>query len=897
MANLQATVKSVVSGDTIVLVNAKGAERTLSLAYISAPRLKREGDEVSPRRPDCHSRALLTPSSPSHSSHASTFETPSLARKSSSKSYTRSLRQSGTSVESGYPILSSCLTRLCREGWAKVREDAGKKEEDETALAYLDKLRSLEAQAKTDGKGVWGKGGQIDVSSEVADPNAMISQYKGKKIETVIERVLTGDRLIARLLLSTSKHVQTMLVLAGVRTPATKKTSAEGRDIPAEPYGTEAHQFVEERLHQRTVNVELLGVTPQNQLIAHVLHPRGNIAKFLLEAGLGRSHDQHVTLLGNEMLGFRQAETAAKNAKKGVFTGTSATAAAGPQDADFIVSRVLNAETVFLRTRSGEERKVTLSSIRQPKASDPKQSPFGAEAKEYLRKKLIGKHVKVSMNGKKPASEGFEEREVATIIVNNKNAALMVVEAGYASVVRHRRDDTDRSPDYDALLLAEEAAQKDEKGMWSPKTPAAKQYQDYSETLQKAKMEASVLQRQKKVPAVVDFVRAGSRFVVLVPRENAKLTFVLSGIRTPKPARPQGDAAEPFGQEAYDFANRRCMQRDVEIDVENTDKQGGFIGTMFVNRENFARALVEEGLAEVHAYSAELSGHGNELLAAEKKAKEAKKGMWHDWDPSKDAEEDEVPVAAGTNGVNGDSEPAARRSDFRDIMITHVEEPGKLKVQQVGSGTVALTTLMSNFRSFHLNKANAQPLPGPPKVGDVIASQFTIDNEWYRAKVRRVDRDGKKADVTYLDYGNSETVPFSRMRPLTQPQFTTQKLKPQAIDAVLSFIELPQNDFVTGAIDFLSEETDSRELVANVDFVASDGTLHITVHNPQVNPTGKTDESINAQMVQQGWARVSPKLKAWEKKEAEIVASLKKLQEEAINIHRGMWQFGDVYED
>lgn len=48
MATLKAVVKSVVSGDTIVLRNPNGTqERTLSLAYISAPRLKREGDEAS----------------------------------------------------------------------------------------------------------------------------------------------------------------------------------------------------------------------------------------------------------------------------------------------------------------------------------------------------------------------------------------------------------------------------------------------------------------------------------------------------------------------------------------------------------------------------------------------------------------------------------------------------------------------------------------------------------------------------------------------------------------------------------------------------------------------------------------------------------------------------------
>jgi staphylococcal nuclease domain-containing protein 1 len=787
---------------------------------------------------------------------------------------------------------------LVSEGWAKVREDAGKKEEGEDILAYLDNLRKLEAEAKAASKGIWGKGGQIENSSEVSDPNTLVEKYKGKTVDAVVERVLTGDRMIVRLLLSPTKHLQTMLVLAGVRSPATKKSSPEGKDIPAEPYGPEAHQFVEDRLLQRKCPIQLLGVTPQNQLIGSVLHPKGNVAKFLLEAGLARSNDQHVTLLGNDMAQFRQAENSAKTSRKGIFTGVSAAKNAGVQDADFTVARILNAETIFLRTRSGEEKKVSLSSIRQPKPSDPKQSPFGADAKEFLRKKLIGKHAKVSIDGKKPASEGFEEKDVATVIVNGKNAALMLVEAGYASVIRHRRDDDQRSPEYDALLLAEETAQKEEKGMWSPKPPAAKQYQDYSESLQKAKMEASVLQRQKKVPAIVDFVRAGSRFVVLVPRENAKLTFVLSGIRVPKPARASGEAAEPFGQEAYDFANKRCMQRDVEIDVENTDKVGGFVGTMYVGRENFARAIVEEGLAEVHAYSAEQSGHANELFAAEKKAKEARRGMWHDWDPSKDATEaDVVEAANGTSGNNGEAtETTTRRKDYRDVMVTNVDETGKLKIQQVGPGTAALTELMSAFKSFHLDKANNQPLSGPPKVGDTVAAKFTVDNDWYRARVRRVDREAKKADITYLDYGNSENVPWSRLRPLSQPQFLTQRLKPQAVDAVLSFIQLPTSElYLPESVAVIAEQTDGRELVANVDYIANDSTLYISLFDPKVST--KADQSINAEVVREGLAMVPTKLKAWEKAAGETLKALKELEDEAKEARRGMWQYGDLTED
>ena len=45
---LEARVKSVLSGDTVVLshITNPGQERILSLAYVSAPRLRREGDEV-----------------------------------------------------------------------------------------------------------------------------------------------------------------------------------------------------------------------------------------------------------------------------------------------------------------------------------------------------------------------------------------------------------------------------------------------------------------------------------------------------------------------------------------------------------------------------------------------------------------------------------------------------------------------------------------------------------------------------------------------------------------------------------------------------------------------------------------------------------------------------------
>ncbi|KAL2013629.1 hypothetical protein VTN00DRAFT_1154 [Thermoascus crustaceus] len=891
MPLLEARVKSVLSGDTLVLthVTNRSQERTLSLAYVSAPRLRREDDEPYSFASREFLRELLV-GKVIHFEILYTIPT-------------------GAKREYGIvrlPGSNTSLPELCvQEGWTRVREEAGKRgDESDEALALLDRLRALEAQARSEGKGTWAGAdkGRVETVYEVADPKALVEEYKGRKVDGIVERVLNGDRLLIRLILSPQHHLQTLLAVAGIRCPAARRVNPQdGTEQPGEPFGDQAHAFVEARLLQRKVQVSLLGVTPQGQLVGTAMHPNGNIAKFLLEAGLARCHDHHSTMLGPEMASFRQAEKAAKDGRKGLFTGFVAAPkgpAGGAAETDYIVSRVLNADTIFVRNKAGTaEKKISLSSVRQPKPSDPKQAPFATDAKEFLRKKVIGKHVKVTIDGKKPATEGYEEREVATVIQGNTNVALALVEAGYASVIRHRQNDEDRSPEYDTLLAAEEAAQKEGKGMWSNKPPKVKQYQDYSENLQKAKMEVSILQRRKRVPAIVDFVKSGARFTVLVPQENAKLTFVLSGIRAPRSARNPGEASEPFGQEAHDLANRRCMQRDVEIDVETLDKVGGFIGTLYVNRENFAKVLLEEGLAKVHEYSAEQSGHAAELFAAERKAKEARKGLWHDWDPSKEVE-DEDGEAAPANGTSNGDEAAQRRKDYRDVMVTHIDpNSGHLKLQQIGAGTAALTELMSAFRAFHLNKANAAPLPGPPKAGDFVAAKFTEDNEWYRARIRRNDREKQQAEVVYIDYGNSEVVPWSRLRPLNQPQFTVQKLKPQAADAVLSFLQFPVTspEYLADAVGFVGEQTFDRQLVANVDYVSPEGTMHVTLLDPSVSKS--LEQSINADIIREGLAMVPRKLKPWERAATDTLNHLRGLEEQAKQDRKGMWEYGDLTED
>ena len=784
------------------------------------------------------------------------------------------------------------------EGWAKVREDATKKmEESDQSKTLIEKLELEQAKARADSTGLWGTSdnGRIQVQYDLPEVKEFVEEQKGNKLNAVVERVLTGDRVILRFLMSPKQHIQAMVLIAGIRAPTTKRVNpSDGKEQPAEPFGEEATLFLENRILQRTLIVQVVGSTPQGQLVCAVAHQQGgDMASHVLRAGLARCVDHHSTMLGGEMAKLRQAEKEAKDNKHNIFRDHVSAKGSGG-DMEVTVVRVQTADTIYVRSRTGVEKKINLSSIRQPKPTDPKQSPFQAEAKEFLRKRLIGKHVKVSIDGKKAASEGYEEREVATVIQGGKNIALQLLEAGYASVIRHRRDDTDRSPYYDDLLAAEEAATKDGKGMWSGKPSAAKTYNDYSESLQKAKIQASVLQRQRKIPAIVDFVKGPSRFALLIPRENAKLTLVLSCIRAPRSARNAGESSEPFGQEALDFATRKCMQRDVEVDIEGTDKVGGFIGTLYVNRENFSKQLLEEGYASVHAYSAEQSPNGPELFAAEKKAKEARLGIWKDWNPSQD-EDGETEVTSSAE-VNGDASTATRALDYREIAVTHID-PGnlRLKLQLVGTGTGALEDLMNRFRTFHVS--NTAPLPStPPKVGEFVSAKFSADKTWYRARVRRNDKDAQSSEVVYVDFGNEEKVPWKELRSLPT-QFDTKTLRPQAVDAVLSFVQFPANDvYVADAADFLYQSLPEKQLVANVDYTdPKDGTLYVTLFEKDLE--AKESESINAELVEQGLAMVPRKLRAWEKTgngAEQLLTTFKEKEKEAKEGRRGMWEYGDL---
>lgn len=96
------------------------------------------------------------------------------------------------------------------------------------------------------------------------------------------------------------------------------------------------------------------------------------------------------------------------------------------------VLEIASADALIVRMANGENKKIFLSSIRPPPrpakivGEDGKRPkdfrplydiPWMFEAREFLRKKLIGKQVKVIVDYVQPARDNFPEKTCCTVLV------------------------------------------------------------------------------------------------------------------------------------------------------------------------------------------------------------------------------------------------------------------------------------------------------------------------------------------------------------------------------------------------------------------------------------------------------------------------------------------------
>jgi len=884
---IKGTVKQVLDGGAVVIRGVpKGGpppEKTLALTNINAPRLARRPNNALPDGGEDEPYA---------------WEAREYLRKLVvGKTVLGCVVHSTATREYGVLIVGDDPTtgvdvalKLVEEGLATVRDNC-----------HDEALKAAEDSAKSAGKGLHGEGASSHVRKIIWDLGEggglkLVEQHKGKPIQAVVEHVRDGTTLRLFLL---PEMIHITLQMSGLRSPQTK-LGAEGKPDPkmCEPYAVEAHYFTESRLLQRDVEVILEShsynaLNKNTTLVGSVIHPAGNIAEALLKEGMAKCVDWSIAKVTGGPEKYRAAEKLAKERRVRIWREYKPSEnQLSDKEREYTgkVVEVVNGDALMVKA-GGKVKKLHLASIRPPRQDDEAAAvkrgpdfrplydiPFMFEAREFLRKKLIGHQVQVTVDYVQPArvepgQGAFPEKYCCTVVIGGVNVAEALVSKGFATVVRYAAGNDLRSGKYDELLQAEEKAKKTGKGLHDKKNTPTHRVSDMTGKLEKCKQFLPFLKRAGRMQGLVEYVASGSRFRVYIPRETCIVTFLLGGISCPKGGRTLPDGtrvdAEPFGDEVAVHVKEMILQREVEIEVESQDKAGNFIGYLFCEGTNLSIHLVTEGYASMH-FTADRSNYCNQIQNAQDNAKAAKKRIWANY-----VEEADPIAVEESDKKEMDTE---RKINFEEVYISEVTNDGKFYACRVSDGS-ALETLMDGLRAEF---ATNPPLAGAytPKKGDLCAAKF-VDDQWYRAKVEKMGTND--VAVLYIDYGNRASVPKTKLGSLPA-SFTTvggyAKLYSMAL------VSLPQDEELAAqGIQVLKEDILDKTVKLNVEY-STGGEKFVSVH--------LGDEDVGKNLLEDGLLLV-------ERKGGRKLEKLVKSYEDAMNRakknHLNIWQYGDITQD
>ncbi|KAI5961103.1 hypothetical protein CANMA_003877 [Candida margitis] len=859
-----AKVKSVLSGDTVVVIPSKSAqipppERIITLQYVKPI------DEILSKE---YLRQLL------------------IGKEVKIKVEGKAGNREFGDIKA--PIFESLIEYLLTNGYVKLRDNVP----DEV----IDNLEQIETRAKQKQVGLWdGKSKSVDV---VPLDESIVLHSQKQPLKFVVQKVISGDRVVAYIYVNDHQVSESPFLLAGVKTPRT--------DDPNQPAHLtkvvqQAKLFVEEKLltTKADLTAAIIGKSQSGVPVALINHPSGNdVSQKLLELGYAEIVDWQSTLIGSTAMSrLRKAEQAAKALGKGIFASSRPTGSTGStvsigqgsklktgSTVNVSVARVVSADTLAVRVPgSDDEIVVQLASIRAPKPKDvtlttdsAKQQAIVASAREFVRSNFIGKQFSAHVDGYREANKdlGIEERPLITIAELSES----IVAKGVASVTKHGKNtEHERSYNWDKLVELEEISKKQKKGIHGDIDKfltVSTRVVDASENHAKAKTFLNGFKSKGKVSGFhISYVPRANKVKLFSPKESLTLNFILGGI------------ANDDSKEAVKHLHKKFFQRPVEFEVYDIDKVGSFIGNLYVSSGSLLiqKDLVAQGLIKLSDF-VNTNSEAASLINAEDKAREQKKGIWKDYDETVEKE-----VAKTASQLQASSISTAK-PEFYDVVVTHINEDGVIYFQK---SSKKLEEFESQFDRFHEQNASAakssQDLPvgleKAPRRGELVSAKF--DGKYYRAKSLGLVKG--KVEVLFIDYGNVDYVGVRELRALPT-KFAS--IPAFAFSSVLQNLKLPpkNTDYFTAAIEYLEDLTLDKKLVASV--LPGQDTSYETILYDAEESLKDATYTINKQLVSQGWAIVDAKVVNPAVKK--YVEELLEVQRSAKSRHKGCWEFGDV---
>ena len=164
-----------------------------------------------------------------------------------------------------------------------------------------------------------------------------------------------------------------------------------------------------------------------------------------------------------------------------------------------------------------------------------------------------------------------------------------------------------------------------------------------------------------------------------------------------------------------------------------------------------------------------------------------------------------------------------------EVYVVSCESPHSFMLQLV-SESDSLNTMTTAIEATYEEKdMSTLTLPCPPTVGDFVCAQFSEDLKWYRARVVSLEPDERRAELLFIDFGNSEQSDVSGIRALA-PSLPSHP--PFAIECFLAGIEPPagEGSFSSDAAEHFMEVTGHGETVCKAEVLFTDSAGHYGVN-------------------------------------------------------------------
>ena len=109
---------------------------------------------------------------------------------------------------------------------------------------------------------------------------------------------------------------------------------------------------------------------------------------------------------------------------------------------------------------------------------------------------------------------------------------------------------------------------------------------------------------------------------------DIEITVRLVGIDAPETSKKKREPGQPYSQQAKKYLADLVLNKTVDIKGYGLDRYNRILGVIFHDGKNINLEMVKAGLAEVYRGKPPRDLAMEPYLEAEKRAKEALKGMW-----------------------------------------------------------------------------------------------------------------------------------------------------------------------------------------------------------------------------------------------------------------------------